>query len=36
MDVMGIKQEELMDGIEIGGVTAHLAAAESADTNLFI
>jgi len=36
MDVMGIKQEELMDGIEIGGVTSYLAAAELADTNLFI
>jgi peroxiredoxin family protein len=33
---MGIKKEELIDGIEIGGVAAYLAAAETADTNLFI
>lgn len=36
MDVMGIKEEELIDGIEIGGVASYLAAAETADTNLFI
>jgi len=33
---MGIKEEELIDGIEIGGVASCLAAAETADTNLFI
>ncbi|HZK40759.1 MAG TPA: FAD-dependent oxidoreductase [Atribacterota bacterium] len=36
MDLMGIKKEELVDGIEIGGVATYLAAAETADTNLFI
>jgi len=36
MDMMGIKKEELIDGVEIGGVAAYLGAAESADTNLFI
>lgn len=36
MDIMGIKKEELIDGVEIGGVAAYLAAAETADTNLFI
>lgn len=36
MDVMGIKEEELIDGIEIGGVASYLGAAETADTNLFI
>jgi len=36
MDVMGIKEEELIDGIELGGVASYLGAAESADTNLFI
>lgn len=36
MDVMGIKREELIDGIEIGGVATYLSAAELADTNLFI
>lgn len=36
MDVMGIKAEELLDGVKIGGVAAYLEAAEMADTNLFI
>ncbi|MEN6567871.1 MAG: DsrE/DsrF/DrsH-like family protein [Veillonellales bacterium] len=36
MDVMGIKSEELIDGVEVGGVAAYLGAAETADTNLFI
>jgi peroxiredoxin family protein len=36
MDLMGIKKEELIDRIEIGGVATYLAAAETADTNLFI
>lgn len=36
MDIMGIKKEELIDGVEIGGVASYLAAAETADTNLFI
>ncbi len=36
MDVMGIKQEELIDGVSIGGVANYLNAAEKSDTNLFI
>jgi len=36
MDIMGIKDEELIDGVEIGGVASYLGAAEQADTNLFI
>ncbi|GAB4118044.1 MAG: CoA-disulfide reductase [Candidatus Caldatribacteriota bacterium] len=36
MELMGIKKEELIEGIEIGGVATYLAAAETADTNLFI
>lgn len=36
MDLMGIKPEELIDGVEIGGVATYLEAAEHADTNLFI
>jgi NADPH-dependent 2,4-dienoyl-CoA reductase/sulfur reductase-like enzyme/peroxiredoxin family protein/rhodanese-related sulfurtransferase/TusA-related sulfurtransferase len=36
MDVMGIKPEELLPGVEIGGVATYLGSAESADTNLFI
>lgn len=36
MDIMGIKKEELIEGIEIGGVGYYLGEAEDADTNLFI
>lgn len=36
MDVMGIKKEELIDGIEFGGVASYLAEAEESDVNLFI
>jgi len=36
LDVMGIKREELIDGIEVAGVASYLSAAELADTNLFI
>jgi len=36
MDVMGIKKEELMDGVTIGGVAAYLDRAENANVNLFI
>jgi len=36
MDVMGIKKEELIDGVEIGGVAAYLDAASEANVNLFI
>jgi NADPH-dependent 2,4-dienoyl-CoA reductase/sulfur reductase-like enzyme/peroxiredoxin family protein/rhodanese-related sulfurtransferase/TusA-related sulfurtransferase len=36
MDVMGIKKEELLDGVEIGGVATYLAAAEESNVNLFI
>jgi len=36
MDVMGIKHEELLDGVEIGGVATYLGEAEDANVNLFI
>ncbi|MDF9842614.1 MULTISPECIES: FAD-dependent oxidoreductase [unclassified Paenibacillus] len=36
MDLMGIRQEELMDGIKIGGVGYYLGEAASANHNLFI
>lgn len=36
MDLMGIHQEELIDGVEIGGVATFLGSAETSDTNLFI
>lgn len=36
MEVMGIKKEELIDGVEIGGVATYLEEASSAGVNLFI
>ncbi|MCT4784225.1 MULTISPECIES: CoA-disulfide reductase [Exiguobacterium] len=36
MDVMGIKEEELIDGIDLGGVAVYLGAAEGGNLNLFI
>jgi peroxiredoxin family protein/rhodanese-related sulfurtransferase/TusA-related sulfurtransferase len=36
MDVMGMKPEELVDGIEIGGVAAFLGQAEESNVTLFI
>lgn len=36
MDLMGIKQEELLDGVELAGVATFLGSAELSDTNLFI
>ncbi|MEW6358793.1 MAG: DsrE/DsrF/DrsH-like family protein [Planctomycetota bacterium] len=36
MDIMGIKREELIGGIEEGGVATYLAHAETSDVNLFI
>lgn len=36
MDVMGLKQEELIDGIKIGGVGYYLGEAEDSNVNLFI
>jgi len=36
MDVMGIKKEELIDGIEYAGVASYLGDAELANVNLFI
>ena len=36
MDVMGIKPEELIDGVQLGGVGAYLGDAEESDVNLFI
>ena len=36
MDVMGIRAEELIDGVEIGGVGTYLGDAEESDVNLFI
>lgn len=36
MDVMGIKPEELIDGVKLGGAAAMLANAEESDMSLFI
>ena len=36
MDVMGIRQEELIDGVELAGVGTYLGDAEESDVNLFI
>lgn len=36
MDVMGIRREELIDGVDIGGVAAFLGEAQSSRTTLFI
>ena len=36
MDVMGIRQEELISGVEIGGVATYINSAENSDMNLFI
>lgn len=36
MELMGIRREELIDGVRVGGVASYLEATETADNNLFI
>ncbi len=36
MDVMGLKLEELVDGIEVAGVASYVTLAENSNMNLFI
>jgi NADPH-dependent 2,4-dienoyl-CoA reductase/sulfur reductase-like enzyme/peroxiredoxin family protein/rhodanese-related sulfurtransferase/TusA-related sulfurtransferase len=36
MDVLGIKAEELIDGVKIGGVATYLERTESSNLNLFV
>lgn len=36
MDVMGIKPEEIIDGVEYAGVATYLGEADGANVNLFI
>lgn len=36
MDVMGIRKEELIDGVKIGGVGYYLGEAEDSNVNLFV
>ena len=36
MDIMGIHKEELIDGIELGGVSTFIGSGETSDMSLFI
>lgn len=36
MDIMGIKKEELIDGVELGGAATFLGSGEQSDMSLFI
>lgn len=36
MDMMGIKKEELLDGVTVGGVASYMQKAEESRVNLFI
>ena len=36
MDLLGIKKEELLDGVKIGGVATMLGASDDSNMNLFI
>lgn len=36
MDVMGVKKEELLDNVTVGGVATYMERAEQANVNLFI
>ena len=36
MDIMGVKKEELIDGLEYAGVASYLGEADEANVNLFI
>lgn len=36
MDVMGIQKEELIDGVEIGGVAKYISESNNSNSNLFI
>lgn len=36
MDIMGVKKEELIDGVKVGGVATYIANATNSNVNLFI
>lgn len=36
MDIMGIHQEELIEGVELGGVATFIGSGEKSDMSLFI
>ena len=36
MDLMGLRREELIDGVEVGGVASYLSKTEGSSLNLFL
>jgi len=36
MDVMGLKKEDLLDGVEVGGVALFLNSSYQSNTTLFV
>ncbi|WP_174842594.1 DsrE/DsrF/DrsH-like family protein, partial [Sporolactobacillus inulinus] len=36
MDLMGVAREEIIDGVEFGGVASYLGEAAKSNVNLFI
>jgi len=36
MDLMGVDEKDLIEGVEIGGVATYLEKAEQSNVNLFI
>jgi len=36
MDVMGVKREELLENVTIGGVATYMNRADEANINLFV
>ncbi len=36
MDIMGVHESELLDGVEVGGVATYMQAASECDVNLFV
>jgi peroxiredoxin family protein len=36
MDVMGLKKEDLIDGVEVGGVAAFLNNSYASNTTIFV
>jgi len=36
MDMLGLKREELLDGVQVGGVATMLGAADRSNMSLFI
>jgi peroxiredoxin family protein len=36
MDMMGIRSQELVDGVELGGVATYISETDKANASLFI